>query len=605
MSRLEEYTELFQRYESEGPAKLSKEDWDWLLVNGIYTPEMIQKFCGGQVKLRFQPPVGFDAALLKEYAEVFQRYKQNPEGLEYEELSWLRKNLMFSPYMILQREKGILRGQAPVRTLPVQAPAAEPHTPVQAQAAEPHPPVQAPAAEPHPPVQAPAQALVQAPARRKPPQSNNCVKPKKPKNLHVPIYPPGPLAFNGRYNSPSLPSILGKPFSCTRHDPKDRIFPHGSLFVKPCKTMDDVWEKRFPDGGLDVCWSRKWDGHSVYLVFCKAYPHVTAYSSSGEELELRKIIDTLRAACVPALDDGEVIIVKAEMCTEVTTPEGVHETGHAHVRSNQDPYKKAENCTALLVFHCFEVVLITKGAHQFQTTLQHLCNFEGEALYSHDLSPEQHTTLLKKLLQDPARPNAFVRVCEWQSFRAHTLEYLAAHQAMLSTCIRENAWEGVVFWAAFGNLKANRCHLYINDGTNVRRNRMQFKWKDLIHPFFQLQSVASGVVMVCPWTSEWLHAVDSADPQQVHPAYRNDLLAHAANKTVLRAPVIKITARGKVQGVLQLKHSNVVVVTDFERTTFKQVENTRHEAACQRFHKVVEDNEKKKAFKSLNPDSYE
>ena len=193
-------------------------------------------------------------------------------------------------------------------------------------------------------------------------------------------------------------------------------------------------------------------------------------------------------------------------------------------------------------------------------------------------------------------------MCEWESFKAHTLEDLAAHQAMLSTRIRENAWEGVVFWAAFGDLEANRCHLYINDGTNVRRNRMQFKWKDLIRPFFRLRCEDSGVVMVCPWTNESLHKVNSEDPQQVHPSYRQDLFTHAAAETVLRAPAIKITPKGKLQGVLQLNRSNVEVVPDFEPTTFKQVENTPHEAACQRLHAIVEANEEKKVIANPVPD---
>ena len=590
MSLLEEYTEVFKRYEREGPAKLSDDEWDWLLVNEMCAPTVMS--WDDQVKPRPQAPVTWigqtlDAALLKKYAEVYKRY---PGGLDEEESKWIRDNAWRTPSMILRNGNGVVRGKAPTRA-PVRAP-----TPVQA-------PDQEPAAEAQAPVQAPAaavQAPVQAPAKtrkRKPPERNDRAKPKKPVRIPVAPNPPGPFTFNSKHDSPTLSKILeqlGKPFVRKQHASTHPYFPRGSLLVKPCKTMDDVWEKHFPPGGLDVYWSRKWDGQSAYLVFCKVYPYVTAYSCSGIRLDLVRIIDALRATCVPALDDGEVIIVKAEMCTEVTTPDEVHETGHAHVHSKQEPYRKAENCTALLVFHCFEVVLITKGARDFQTTLSYLCDFEGEALYSHDLSPMQHTTLLKRLLKNPMRPNPFVRVCEWESFRAHTLEDLAAQQARLSTRIRENAWEGVVFWAAFGKLEANRCHLYISDGTNIRRNRMQFKWKDLIRPFFRLRCEDGGVRMVCPWTDKSLHKVDSGDPQQVHPSYRQDLFAHAAANTVLRAPAIKITPKGKLQGVLQLSRSNVEVVPDFKPDRFEQVENTPHEAACQRLHAIVEANEEKK-----------
>ena len=131
---------------------------------------------------------------------------------------------------------------------------------------------------------------------------------------------------------------------------------------------------------------------------------------------------------------------------------------------------------------------------------------------------------------------------------------------------------------------------------------MQFKWKDLIRPFFRLRCVDSGVVMVCPWTDESLHKVDSGDPQQVHPSYRQDLFAHAAAETVLRAPAIKITPKGKLQCVLQLNHSNVEVVRDFKPDTFEQVENTPHEAACQRLHAIVEANEEKKLVEKPVPD---
>ena len=116
------------------------------------------------------------------------------------------------------------------------------------------------------------------------------------------------------------------------------------------------------------------------------------------------------------------------------------------------------------------------------------------------------------------------------------------------------------------------------------------------------ECVDSGVVMVCPWTGESLHAVNSVDPQQVHPSYLQDLLSHAAANAVLRAPAIKITDKGKVQGVLQLNHSNVEVVRDFKPDTFEQVENTPHEAACQRLHAIVEANEEKKVIANPVPD---
>ena len=320
MDGLKEYVEVFKRFEQEDPTKLSDEEWDWILANQMYAPIMIEEIRGGKVQSRFQAPAEWggrtlNAELLKEYSGVFRRYQRNREQLQVEEMDWIRANSWFTPYMILHKAKGVVQPRAGGTQAPAQAPVGAPAAEVQA-------PVLAPAAEPQAHVLAPA-AAAQAPAKqltRKAPQSDTRAKPKrnpkKPKQHHVRQNPPGPYRMCGKWNF-LLSEILKKPFSRKQHASTDDYFPRCSLLVKPCKTMDDVWKTKFPDGRLDVYWSRKWDCQLVYLVFCKVYPYVTAYSSSGEKLELRKIIDALRAACVPALDDGEVIIVKAEICTEV------------------------------------------------------------------------------------------------------------------------------------------------------------------------------------------------------------------------------------------------------------------------------------------------
>ena len=193
------------------------------------------------------------------------------------------------------------------------------------------------------------------------------VAPKRPAEKRAPEAPVeqrAPPKKKVRRDTPLFDLLYSTNVHCSTHQRFGNMHPSQTLLVKPAKSERSSFLARdaFPLGGVDVYWSRKFDGHSVYLVFCTGQ-RVKAFSATGKALPILKVVDALREAFVPRLEAEEFVIVKAEMCMMVDDGKGKsHEAGHDAVRSTHDPYRRTGlGHEARLVFHCFEVVLVAAG----------------------------------------------------------------------------------------------------------------------------------------------------------------------------------------------------------------------------------------------------
>ena len=517
-------------------------------------------------------------SLLKEYTDVFVRFKADPEKLSKDDYDWILANQMFSPTMIVNWERGNVRKRVRSSEEEEEEGVVQvvPEPPV-AQVVPKPPAVQV---VPKPPA---VQVVPKLPAVRVVPQTpvEQCAPPRK----------------KASFDTPLLNLMRGMNVYCLKHGKFGNMHPSQTLLVKPSKSerpsllVEDV----FPAGGVDVYWSRKFDGHSVYLVFCERSV-VKAFSATGKALPILKVVDALREAFIPALEAEEYVIVKAEMCTMVDDGQGKsHEAGHEAVDSSQDPYRRtADGHEASLVFHCFEVILVatrTEFTELHAFNMGTLSDFKGPALYSHELSPGQHTQLLRCLL----RPTAFVSVVAWEKEGSNVLnqaEYIAL-KAGVCNKVAENCWEGVVFWIKYAYGFPFKERLYHRDASgkpgersvSILRNTMQFKWKDYVRPVFRFERSARPfgrdlVSMVCPWTGCELRRVDFDDPLHVNPRFKAILLDHMENRRVLRAKAVKFSSSGTLTGLFQLNEQNVRVASDFDPMCRQQASNSRHEILC-------------------------
>ena len=435
--------------------------------------------------------------------------------------------------------------------------------------------------------------------------------PEPPAQLRVPQQAPAELRAQprkrGRLDTPLHRLLHALNVHCCTHTKFERMHPTRTLLVKPSKSeRPSLFEKGdFASGGVDVYWSRKFDGHSVYLVFCERSV-VKAFSATGKALPIRKVVDALREAFIPALQAEEFVIVKAEMCTMVEDDQGnSHEAGHEAVDSNQDPYRQTTHGhEARLVFHCFEVILVatrTEFTELDDFNMGTLSDFMGPALYSHELSPAQHTQLLQRLL----RPTAFVSVVAWEKEGSGVLnqaEYTAL-KAEVCDKVKVNGWEGVVFWIKYAHGFPFQERLYQRDtsakpgdkSVSILRNTVQFKWKDYVRPVFRLESPERHCFgrdlasMVCPWTGRELRRINLDDALHVHPRFKATLMGHMRSRQVLRAKAVKFSSKGMLTGLFQLNEQNVKVEHGFDPGRELQASNSLHEVLCKENRDLLSD----------------
>ena len=621
MSLLEEYRKVHDQFEGdgegEGPLSLSKEDYAWFKANKMYSPVLIELKWGGVprprpvvvqaaprapvVQAAPRAPVvqavqgggGVKMTLLDEYKRLYARFEECVSScLGKEDYDWLKVNDLRPPEHIEMYAHGIVLPRVyplPAAVLALFEPPAvqvvpepEPDPPVVS--VEPEPPVVL--VEPEPPVVPvePPPVLVKRPAEKRAPEA--------------PVEQRAPPKKKIRRDTPLFDLLYSTNVHCFTHQRFGNMHPSQTLLVKPAKSERSSFlaHDAFPLGGVDVYWSRKFDGHSVYLVFCTGQ-RVKAFSATGKALPILKVVDALREAFVPRLEAEEFVIVKAEMCMMVDDGKGKsHEAGHDAVCSTHDPYRRTGlGHEARLVFHCFEVVLVAAGT-QF-TNLDYfdmdtLSDYKGLAHYSYELSPAQHTQLLRRLL----RPTAFVSVVAWEKEGSNVpnQEEYTALKAGVCDKVAENGWEGVVFWVKYaGGFPSDKERLYHRDtsgrpgerSVSILRNTMQFKWKDYVRPVFRLERSTRPlgrnlVSMVCPWTGSELRRVDLDDPLHVNPRFKATLLGHMENRRVLRAKAVKFSSSGTLAGLFQLNERNVGVVSDFDPKREQQASNSHHEILC-------------------------